>query len=199
MEKGLQKLVKDGTRLLKLVQMHPDTWAMNELSSFRDLAYKVTGDPVTYQPPVVEKAWSFGIENLTINIGNCLYDPGLPILQMVSNIVVQITHAKSKMQSTEIDNISSAIRQWRFMGRDGDGTSIPLRVDTSLTSAANLLAPGTVILIESFIPIHFKYDDHNDERCAVIIKKFEVRGFKPLPENSKCRPTKRAKMNKETK
>jgi len=35
MEKGLKKLVKDGTRILKLVQMHPDTWAMEELAALR--------------------------------------------------------------------------------------------------------------------------------------------------------------------
>ena len=56
------------------------------------------------------------------------------------------------------------------MAVDGDGISIPLRVDTSLSPYANLLQPGGVVLIKSFIPIHFRYDDHHDDRCAIVIK-----------------------------
>ena len=80
-----------------------------------------------------------------------------------------------------------------------NGTSIPLRVDTSLASATNVLTPGAIIFIESFIPIHFKYEDHQDERCAIVIKKFELQGHHRLAEDLLKRPIKRAKINKETK
>ena len=81
---------------------------------------------------------------------------------------------------------------------DGDGTAIPLRVDSTLNSAANLLTPGSIVLIESFIPIHFKYEDHADDRCVIVIKQFEVKGHHSLPEELLKRPTKRAKPSKET-
>lgn len=72
MEKALNKLVVDGTRILKFIQMHPDIWAKDELSPFRDLAYKITGDPSKYQPPVVQEGWGMGVDELTTDIGNRL-------------------------------------------------------------------------------------------------------------------------------
>ncbi|KAL7536328.1 hypothetical protein ACHAWF_005434 [Thalassiosira exigua] len=53
----------------------------------------------------------------------------------------------SKIQSTIVQFHGSIV--------DGDGISIPLRVDSTLSYAANMLNPGSIALIKSFIPIHF--------------------------------------------
>ena len=52
---------------------------------------------------------------------------------------------------------------------DYNGTSILVMVDSFSNSAENLLTAGAVVLIQSFIPIHFNYEDHADDQCAIII------------------------------
>ncbi|KAL7527143.1 hypothetical protein ACHAXR_001827 [Thalassiosira sp. AJA248-18] len=198
MNEKMKKLVKGGLKLLKLVQNHPDLWSEDIMKEYRDLSYKITGNPDKFQPEV-KGGWGSSPEDLTKDIGGQLYDRALPILKLGSNIMLQITHAESEWKSNQIDNSTVPSQQWRFNAVDGDGTSIPLRVDTTLTSAANVLTPGAVVLIESFIPIHFKYDDHQDERCAIVIKKFELKGHHPLSDDLLKRPTKRAKISKEIK
>jgi len=100
------------------------------------MSYKITGDPITFQPDV-KGGWGILPDQLTEDIGSKLYERGLPILKLGSNIILQITHAESEWKSSQIDNCTVPSQQWRFNALDKDGTSIPLRVDTSLASAAN--------------------------------------------------------------
>ncbi|KAL7535206.1 hypothetical protein ACHAXR_006338, partial [Thalassiosira sp. AJA248-18] len=164
MNEKMKKLVKGGLKLLKLVQNHQDVWTEDIMKEYRDLSYKITGNPDKFKEPEVKGGWGPSPEDLTKDIGGQLYDRALPILKLGSNIMLQITHAESEWKSNQMDNSTVPSQQ----------------VDTTLTSAANVLTPGAVVLIESFIPIHFKYDDHQDERCAIVLEKIELKGHHPL-------------------
>ena len=198
MEREFMKLISATMELLLMVEEEPDVWNWDIMKDVRDKSYKITGDPEIYQPSI-EGGWGATPNQLTKEIGECLYDKGLPILQTGSNILLQITHAEFEWKSNQIDNCTVWCRQWKFSAVDGDGTAIPLRVDSTLNSAANLLTPGSIVLIESFIPIHFKYEDHADDRCVIEMEQFEVKGHHSFTEEILKRPTKRAKPSKKTK
>ena len=58
---------------------------------------------------------------------------------------------------------------------------INVRVDSTLSSAGNLLIPGSIVLISESIPTHWSYETRSDARCAIITKEFEVVGQHPVP------------------
>jgi len=178
---------------LNFVKAHPDLWEKDELAELRDLCYEITGDPKKFPVPMKEGGWGVALTELTKDIGNSLFDRGLPLLQECSDIVLQITHSQCDWKPTTIDNCTVKSPNWRFSAIDADGTSIPLRVDSSLHSAANLLQPGKVVKISSFIPIYFSYEDHSDQRCAIVVREFKVVGSHPLSDEAAARPKKRAK------
>ena len=94
---------------------------------------------------------------------------GLPIMNNSSNIILQITHSEMGTQSTDIDNCT-----WKFTAIDGGGNSIMLRIDSSLNTAGNLLTPGTVVNLQSYLPIYFRYEDDSDKRCAIVARKLRL-------------------------
>ncbi|KAL7545105.1 hypothetical protein ACHAWF_008472 [Thalassiosira exigua] len=195
MGKKMQQLVKGGTNLLKFIEMHPDIWGKPLMSEFRELSYKITGDPKTFKPQD-KGGWGAETNALTKDIGASLFAQTVPDLSGGSNVILQITHSESEWVKRTIDNSTVLWQRWKFTAVDGDGTSILLRVDSTLSSAANLLTPGSIVNIQSFIPIRYSYDDHNDKRCAIVIKEFELKGYQPLKEEQMKRPTKRAKAKK---
>ena len=54
-------------------------------------------------------------------------------------------------------------------------------------------------MIKLFVPTHFKYSNHQDERCVIVIKEFELKGHRHLSSDLLKYLTKRAKVTKETK
>lgn len=191
----LAKLVNATKNLLLIVDEEPDVWGMEEMEEVRTLSYKITGDPRKY-PPSVSQEWGATSDELTVAIGERIKDMAAPVLQLESDVVLQITHADSAWRAAEVDGTTIRSRQWKFTAVDGDGTAIPLRVDSTLHTSANLLTPGSIVSITSFIPIRYNYEGREDVRYAIVVKEFEVTGYRKLSDEQLKPPTKRVKKEK---
>ncbi|KAL7518122.1 hypothetical protein ACHAWF_000176 [Thalassiosira exigua] len=89
-----------------------------------------------------------------------------------------------------------SVRKWKFTAIDGDETSIMLRIDSTLNTARNLLTPGAIVKVHSFAPVYSRYDDEDERRCAIVVRKFEVVGRQVLSQTQLGPPKKRAKPAK---
>ncbi|KAL7545350.1 hypothetical protein ACHAWF_015516 [Thalassiosira exigua] len=196
-EKLKEKMIDGGMMLLKMVKKHPRLWGDDYMKEFRNIAYEITGDPSKYCPRRDEKGFGRGNDILTKNIGALLHDKRLlEIETQAKPVYLQITHAENAMQRNEIDDCSVTVRKWKFMAQDGDNKSIMLRIDSTLNTAGNLLAPGAIVEVQSYMPVYFRYSDDSEKRCAIVVRQFEVVGRHQLTEEQRGPPKNRVKPEK---
>lgn len=179
------------------------------MKGFRQLAYEITGDPRKYRPETEDEGFGVGVEHLTKHVGSLLFGRELDIMKpCTDDVFLQITHADSEMQRKVIDGTTVNVRRWKFSAVDGDGKTILVRIDSTLNCAGNLLTPGSIVKLQSFLPVYFHYGDSDDKRCAIVVRQFEVVGRRTLapemagapkqrvePEKEKKRPTKKARAS----
>lgn len=199
-QKVMKKVIDGGCCLFRWIRQHPDLWQSDGMDEFRKMAYEVTGDPEKYPPPKEEDGWGVELDSLSKNIGELLFSKGMPIMKPTSDaIYLQITHSNFKQQTNIIDNCTVNHRQWRGVASDGDKMSIVMRIDSTLNTAGNLLAPGTIVLVQSYLPVYFRYDVNDDKSCAIVVRKFEVVGRRPVPSELAGPPKHRVVPKKEKK
>jgi hypothetical protein len=69
-------------------------------------------------------------------------------------------------------------------------------MDSTLNSQATLLEEGTILKLEPFFPIYFKFDDKTSMECALLVKDFSVLGMKPVPSHLLGQPESRLSVSR---
>ena len=64
---------------------------------------------------------------------------------------------------------------------DGSNETLLLRIDSTLNTAAMKLDPGSIAKVTSSFPVYFNYGDEKDDRCAIVVRKFELVGKHDVP------------------
>ena len=106
----------------------------------------------------------------TKGIGRLLFNRDMPIGFNTDEIILYINHAENvtfRNVVTELGTTAICTRRQNFFAIDGDKKHINVRVNSTLSSAGNLLIPVTITLISKSIPTHWNYEDRNDARCAI--------------------------------
>ena len=192
----IHKMIAQGTLLFKLVEKRPGMWNLPGMKEFVELAYLITGDTDTYRSSGSITGWGIDTDELSKGFGQKLHDRGMCIHTHGKDVTLQITHVDSERMSLQLYDNNIPFCKWKFSAVDGDGVSINLRVDSTLNSVAGILTPGTVVNMESFVPIWYSYENTEDMRCCIVMRKFKVVGHRPLQDELHGRPLKRAKSIK---
>ena len=191
-QKQLQDKIDSAASVLQLVKAVPAMWEKPEMKLLRQLTYEITGDPKTYKPNKDDGGHGIGIDQLTKGIGSLLFNRDMPMDSNTDEIILYITHADNVTESNVVAELGTTAintRRWKISAIDGDKKYITVRVDSTLSSAGNLLIPGAVISVSKFIPIYWNYQDKSDTRCAIVIQEFKVVGQHPVPDELLKRPT----------
>ena len=61
-----------------------------------------------------------------------------------------------------------------------------------LNTAGNMLTPGTIIHIQRFLPVYYRYEDNPQRKFAIVVREFKYVGRQELSEELKSRPAHRA-------
>ena len=193
MEEKRDELIDTAAELLRFVKDHPSLWGEKCMTEVCNLAYEITSDPTKYKRHE-EKPWGATTECLTKNISIELQEEKFLIMEESHDIYLWITHADLERMTSKIDagEVDVNFRQWRFSGVDGDKQSVNIRLDSTLNTGGNMLTPGTIMHVQRFLPVYYRYDDNPQRKFAIVVREFKVVGRQELPEKLKGRPAQRA-------
>jgi hypothetical protein len=184
-KKFITNLVNNADTCLSLLLQRAELWDSPLYSDVRVKICEIARKPLQYPPPPI--GWGVDRNCLTKGISNQLTNRTMDRPNM--NVVyLQITHADcvKRTESIGINELSRDIgtqHRWKFTGVDGDNNTFLLRIDSALNVAAMTLTPGTIAQVTSSFPVYFNHDDSNDNRCAVVVRKFEIVGKQPVPDD----------------
>lgn len=186
-EKQAGKNLVDCTELvLESVNNNPSLLEKESFINIRKLLRDIsTKHGGSLLPP---SGWGLEWGDLTKDIARNLRNRELTT-PLENDIFLQITHRDSvevKNGSIGVNGHSRNIetrRKWRFTAVDGSNDALLLRIDSTLNTAAMSLNPGSIAKITSFFPVYFNYGDDNDNRCAIVLRDFEIVGRRGIPED----------------
>ena len=151
----------------------PSLWGTPEMKELRVLTHDIAGNPNSCPLTKDNKRWSVRTDQLTKDIGHLLFNRAMPIGFNTDEIILCIVHADNVAFSnvvTKLGTTAMNTRRWKIVAIDGDKKHATVRVDSTLSSAGNLLIPGTIVLISNSIPTHWNCEDRNDARCTIVMQ-----------------------------
>jgi len=184
-QNAMDKLLDITDAMLDTLLAKPELWKAKQFKPVVDKISEIARNPSAYPPSTT----SWGVERtiLTQGISNQLTDRTMD--RPNENVLyLQITAAEMTEQADpiRINEQSANIgkrQRWKFSAVDGDNNAFLLRIDSTLNHVGMTLAPGTIAKVTSSFPVYFNHDDSNDNRCAVVIRNFDIVGSQPVPDD----------------
>ena len=182
---SLERLLGITDAMLGTLLKDPRLWMTPNYKSVVDKITEIARNPVVYPPSPT--SWGVERSKLTKGISDELTKRRMD-LPNENKLCIQITHAEKKERTDPIGlneqstNIGTRQR-WLFTAVDGDGNTFLLRIDSTLNHAGMTLTPGTIAEVTSSFPVYFNHEDTNDNRCAVVVRKFDIVGRQPVPDD----------------
>ena len=191
-EKTFEETMPKATSILRLVKRRPDLWCKPEMQELCALACEITGNSKSHQLAKVNEGWGFSTDLLTKGVGSLLFNKDVPIGLSTDETIMCTTHADNVPERnvvTELGATETNTCRWKIAAIGSDKKHINVRVDSTLSSAENLLIPGSITLISKSIPARWTYENRSDTRCAIIMKEFKVEAQHPVPSELLVGPT----------
>ena len=170
-----------------LVKKRPDLWGKPKMQELCALTCGIAGNPNLFPLTKNNKWWGIRIDQLTKGIDSLLFNRGMHIRFNTDKIILCISHAENVTESnfvTELGTAATNMRRWKYVPIDGDNKHITIQVNSTLSSAGNILIPGVVSLISKSIQIFWNYEDRSDDTCAIVVQEFKIVGQHPVPDES---------------
>ena len=133
------------------------------------------------------EGWDITVDQLTKCVGSLLFNRDVPMESNTNTdeIILCVTHADNATESnvvTELGTTATNIRRWKIVAIDSDNKHVTVRVDSTLSSAENLLITGALMSISKFMPTHWNYEDKSDTRRAIVTQEFKIVGQHLVPD-----------------
>lgn len=180
-------MVESTELFLGLLLSNPGLLEKPRLGNIRKYLLDISSKHASLLSPPI--GWGATRDVLTKDIASDLQNRNIssPLNNAIS---LQITHRDCiEVKGTSIginehsNDIVGTRKKWRFTAVDGSNGILLLRIDSTLNTAAMSLDPGSIAEITSSFPVYFNYEDDNDDRCAIVVQKFEIIGKRDVPED----------------
>lgn len=172
--------------VLKMILRNHNLWETPKMATVRQRIIDISRDPQKY--PVPASGWGVERDDLTKDVASKLLNRTMST-PLKDDIFLQITHrecTETNNESIDINEHGTKIgkrQKWKFTAVDGSNQTLLLRIDSTLNTAAMKLDPGSIAKVKLSFPVYFNYGDEKDERCAIVVRKFELVGKHDVPED----------------
>jgi hypothetical protein len=175
-----EDMISNFDTMLCAISKKPSMWTRPEFASLRSFVSDAASNPAKFPPlpPIVPACRDEAIPALPNFFANRLYakEPSTNDAWKDGLPVVQITQISSKDISFHGMDRTTTLFTMHVV--DGDGEIVTIKLNTSLTSRAQILEQEVILQLLICVPLYFTYKeaDTNATNIAILLSRFLVLG-----------------------
>ena len=174
-------------KVCEAVMQKPWSITNPEFKFLREFVHVVSSQPHLYPPLLPTNAPRLETcdaqSTLTKGVATSLYGRQT-FLKKMAVVITMIDDSEVSVATTSSSKSkkSEKMKRITLQVADGDHNIVTVKLATQFNTSSSLLDTGCILEIISYTPIYYNFNDHEDDRVAILLLGFHVLGTTKLPK-----------------